>query len=80
MLIISRKPGESFLIDKNIEITILETTGDKIKIGINAPKEIKIVRKELLETQNANLESSKTVNENEISILNQRILKKANTK
>ncbi|MEG0806511.1 MAG: carbon storage regulator CsrA [Lachnospiraceae bacterium] len=47
MLALSRKKGESLVIDNNIEITILEVKGDQIKIGITAPKEIPIYRKEI---------------------------------
>lgn len=58
MLVISRKVSESILIGDNIEIIISEISGDRAKICINAPKEIPIVRKELLETQSLNKEAS----------------------
>jgi carbon storage regulator len=48
MLVLSRKKGQSIVIQENIEITILEVEGDVIKIGISAPKEVQIMRKELL--------------------------------
>jgi len=57
MLILSRKEKQSFLIGDNIEITLLEISGDKAKIAIDAPKEIPILRKELAETRQANIES-----------------------
>ena len=47
MLILSRKPGESLVIQDNIQIAILEIDGDKVKIGITAPKEINILREEV---------------------------------
>lgn len=47
MLVVTRKPGESILVSDNIEISVLEISKDKVKIGINAPKEVKIVRSEL---------------------------------
>lgn len=47
MLVLSRKKGESLIIQDKIEITILEVTGDTVKIGINAPKEIEVLRKEI---------------------------------
>ena len=47
MLVVTRKPDESITIADNIEITILEIAKDKVKIGINAPKEVKIFRSEL---------------------------------
>ncbi|WP_455720672.1 carbon storage regulator CsrA [Agathobacter sp.] len=47
MLALTRKKGESLIINNNIEITILEIRGDQIKIGVNAPKEVPIYRKEV---------------------------------
>ena len=55
MLALSRKRDESLIIDNNIEITILDIRGDQVKIGISAPKEIPIYRKEVyLQIQEAN--------------------------
>jgi carbon storage regulator len=48
MLVLSRKKDERIIIDERITITILEVRGDKIRIGIDAPKEIPIMREELL--------------------------------
>lgn len=50
MLVISRKTSESILIGDNIEIIISDISNDKVKLAINAPKEITILRKELVET------------------------------
>lgn len=47
MLVITRKSDESITIADNVEITVLEISKDKVKIGINAPKEVKIYRSEL---------------------------------
>ncbi len=47
MLALSRKKGESLVINNNIEVTILEVKGDQIKLGIKAPREISIYRKEV---------------------------------
>ena len=47
MLVLSRKTDESIVIDERITITILEVRGDKIRIGIEAPKEVPILREEL---------------------------------
>lgn len=48
MLVLSRKKGESIVIQDNIEITILDTTSDIVKVGISAPENIEILRKELV--------------------------------
>ncbi|MBU3111762.1 carbon storage regulator CsrA [Clostridium lacusfryxellense] len=47
MLVISRKKGESLLIGDDVEITIIKVENGSVKIAINAPKEIGILRKEL---------------------------------
>ena len=45
MLALTRKKGESLVVNNNIEITVLEIRGDQVKIGISAPKEVPIYRK-----------------------------------
>ena len=47
MLVLSRKKNEALVVNGNIKFTILEIDGDKIKVGIDAPKEIPIYREEL---------------------------------
>lgn len=55
MLALSRKKNEALVIDNKIEVTILEIKGDQVKIGISAPKEIPVYRKEVyLQIQEAN--------------------------
>ena len=55
MLALSRKKGEAIVINNNIEITVLEVKGDQVKIGISAPKEVPIYRKEVyIQIQEAN--------------------------
>jgi len=49
MLIITRKKGESLMIGDDIEITISRIEDGSVKIGVNAPKSITILRKELYE-------------------------------
>ena len=47
MLALSRKKGEAIVINNNIEVTILEIKGEQVKLGINAPKEVPVYRKEV---------------------------------
>lgn len=55
MLELSRKKNEALVINNNIEITILDIKGDQVKIGISAPKQIPIYRKEVyLQIQESN--------------------------
>ena len=49
MLVSSRKKGETIKIGDDIEITIVALANDQVKIGIQAPKNIEILRKELFE-------------------------------
>jgi len=61
MLALSRKRGEALIINNNIEVTILEVKGDQVKIGITAPKEVPVYRKEVyLQIQEANQAAADT--------------------
>lgn len=61
MLALTRKKGEALVLNNNIEVTILEIRGDQVKIGVSAPKEVPIYRKEVyLQIQKENEESSST--------------------
>lgn len=59
MLALTRKKGESLVINNNVEITVLEVRGEQVKIGISAPKEVSIYRKEVYtQIQKENSEAS----------------------
>ncbi|MBQ8591895.1 MAG: carbon storage regulator CsrA [Lachnospiraceae bacterium] len=61
MLALTRKKGEAIVINNNIELTVLEIKGDQVKIGITAPKEVPIYRKEVyVQIQEANKEAMNT--------------------
>ena len=67
MLALSRKRDESLIIDNNIEVTVLDIRGDQVKIGISAPKEIPIYRKEVyIQIQEANKQSMETASPEEL--------------
>jgi len=55
MLVLSRKPGESIRVDENIIVTIVEIRGDKVRLGIDAPKEVKVHRQEVADAIAAKL-------------------------
>ena len=58
MLALSRKKNEAIVINNNIEVAVLEVKGDQVKIGITAPKEVPVYRKEVyVQIQNANKEA-----------------------
>lgn len=50
MLILSRKVGERFLIGENVVVQVLDISGSHVKLGIDAPKNTKVFREELLTT------------------------------
>ncbi len=59
MLALSRKKGEALIINNNIEITVLEIKGEQVKLGINAPKEVPVYRKEVyIQIQDSNKEAT----------------------
>lgn len=49
MLVLKRKAGESLVIADNIEIKIIEVVDGRVKIGIEAPKSVSVMRKEVIE-------------------------------
>lgn len=58
MLALSRKKNEALVINNNIEITVLEIKGEQVKLGISAPKDVPIYRKEVyVQIQEANKEA-----------------------
>jgi carbon storage regulator len=48
MLVLTRKSGEKILIGSDIEITVLEVRGSQVRLGIEAPKEVSVLREELV--------------------------------
>lgn len=58
MLVLRRRPGESLMIGDDVEIEFLESNSQGVKIGIRAPREITILRKELQLTQMQNRAAS----------------------
>jgi carbon storage regulator len=66
MLVLSRKCGESFLINDEIVIKITEISGDKVKIGIEAPKSYRILREEISQTEKSNKEAAELISAEEL--------------
>lgn len=62
MLVLSRRKNQSIMIGDDVEIIITDISDDKVKIGIKAPKSMKIFRKELIEEiQEENVNSNLAV-------------------
>ena len=58
MLALSRKKNEALVINNNIEITVLEIKGEQVKLGISAPREVPVYRKEVyVQIQDSNQEA-----------------------
>ena len=57
MLILRRKTGESLILNENIKITVLESGSDGVRLAIDAPKQVQILREELVEAGKANKEA-----------------------
>lgn len=47
MLLLTRKKGESILIGDDIKITVIELMGDKVRLGIEAPRDLSVYREEI---------------------------------
>ena len=61
MLIIRRKPGESILIGEDIELQVVDISPSRVKIGITAPAEVLILRKEIQLARQQNLAAASGV-------------------
>jgi carbon storage regulator len=76
MLVLARKEKESIIIDGGIEIVIQEISKDSVKIAIIAPKEVKVLRKELIESvKSENINALKQLEKNQIKSYFNRVKK-----
>ena len=58
MLALSRKKNEALVVNNNVEITVLEIKGEQVKLGISAPREVPVYRKEVyVQIQDSNKEA-----------------------
>jgi len=77
MLVLTRKKGQKLIINDDIEVTILETRGDTVKIGINAPKHVTIFREEIYEEiKKANKQAGQDVSLSELGSTGEMITSK----
>ncbi len=58
MLVVTRKKDEGIIIGENIKLTVVEISKDRVKIGIDAPNDVKIVRNELYDTEKFNMQAA----------------------
>jgi carbon storage regulator len=59
MLVIRRRPGESVLIGGDVEVEVIDIGPTRVKLGITAPKEIVVLRKEVRLTREENLAAAR---------------------
>jgi carbon storage regulator len=73
MLILARKKNQSLRIGDNIIITVLDVQGDQVRLGIDAPKDIQILRQELYDAvKDSNQQAAKAVPKDDVGgLLNQ---------
>ena len=64
MLVLSRQRDETIVIGDDIEVTIVDIRGDKVRLGINAPKSIPVHRKEVWEKMKRDNEAAAAKNAN----------------
>ena len=60
MLVLSRKKNESIVINNDIKIVVVEIRGDKVRLGVEAPREVPVHRQEVYEAIQRNVESDDT--------------------
>jgi carbon storage regulator len=59
MLVLTRRPGQSILIGDGVEVVVVRVEGDRVVLGIEAPREVRVVRGELLRAVEAENQVSK---------------------
>lgn len=74
MLVIRRRAGESFLIGEDVEIEILEMSTSQVKLGIRAPREISVLRKEVFLTREQNRAAARSSSPDVLERLRSNIL------
>jgi len=67
MLVLTRKTNQSIMIGDEIEITVLSVSGDKVRIGIQAPRDISVFRQEVYENMDETPDSPASSDETESS-------------
>jgi len=70
MLVLSRQRDETIMIGDDIEITVVDIRGDKIRLGINAPRAVQVHRKEVYEAIKKENADASRVQLDDLSIVN----------
>ena len=75
MLVLTRKRNQSIILNDNIELTIIDIQGDQVRVGINAPKDVKVFRKEVYVEMTEENQRASQVQMDALSLLKNAILK-----
>lgn len=75
MLVLSRQRDETIMIGDEIEITVVDIRGDKVRLGINAPRSIQVHRKEVYEAIKAENTQASHVQVDDLNVANQNLRK-----
>ena len=75
MLVLTRKRNQSIMVNDNIELTIIDIQGDQVRVGINAPKDVKVFRKEVYVEMTEENKQASNVTMDALSMLKNAILK-----
>jgi len=79
MLVLSRQRDETIMIGDEIEITVVDIRGDKVRLGINAPRSIQVHRKEVYEAIKAENTQASQVQVDDLNVANQNLRKMGKT-
>jgi carbon storage regulator len=63
VLVLTRRPGQSILVGDNIELVVVRIEGDRVVLGIDAPRSVRVVRSELLRAVEAEVQEASTARE-----------------
>ena len=64
MLVLTRKKGQSIIVGDGIEISVVDVNGDSVRIGVRAPREVSIYRREIYEAiREENISAARTASE-----------------
>ncbi|MDR9853368.1 carbon storage regulator CsrA [Paenibacillus sp. VCA1] len=80
MLVLSRNKGEKIVINNDIVLTILEVSGDHVRIGIDAPAHVTVYREEIYKALQDQNRSAATIQDNAQQLLSQVLKNKKNEK
>lgn len=77
MLVLSRRVGESIVVGDDVTVTVLEVRGDVVRVGIDAPRSVRVHRAELLREVESTNRAAVAPSEQEISSLAEEISQRA---